>query len=996
MRKPDNGESGGRGWFGPAYTAEEAAYLRRHVVKMAQGKLETSGDFRTSGADVAKLFGTHLPAALKTAKAAGRPLRVLFWAHGGLVSEKDALRYVLHYGKIWESAGIYPVYFVWKTGILDSFGGLLAGGGQRGWFSDQFSDPLLELSLHGLAGAVWSEIKSFAAAACGARGGASLALDHFRKFHDRHAAHVRCYACGHSAGSIFHAYWLPKLVASRLPVQELFLLAPAANITLFTEKLRNLISSQDAIRHCSMFTMTEAAERRDHVIHLYRKSLLYFVSRACEARKNEPILGMVENLRADPEMREFWGLDAHHAAAAELILSPSGNSTGTRAANSTAHGDFDNDPDTLNSLVRRITGNSALAPFNESNTPRGMGYGGFGNGSPDGTDDPARPLPDLGVTVHLRWGSIEKAGSTAAGPTPAIQYRAAGHYEGTEPMGPERVLDKWVSGIAPHDWQTEGVVGGMTRRGTMGGILGQTVLLPHDSKQFAVFLGLGRYGSLGPAELTTAVRELCLKISQLQGKHLATVLIGGGAGNMTMDAAAKAWLRGIRQAAEAGGKSLKHVTFIEYHADRFLQLEDALAGALRNYRNARLEVMETDYGKAVATAADDAKAKATKAIDGLRQAHQARVLGTEPAPAKAGSDPAPCHISVRAAGDCCCFTAMTSSAAVPERVIRIDPQIVAEIAGAIAGARDPESLRQWGRTLQQLLIPADLQAMLFSSAAPLVMTLDATMAKIPWELLTLPNPGGGLPTIEQFLGLATGFGVTRQLQTGFASIPERDRAKDAAHSVIIVADPAPDASLPGARREAKWVEEFFNTHCPGAAVTCLEGEAATRANLARELCNHTYDILHFAGHCYYNKEVPGKSGWVFRREPLEVFSADELMRLDRVPPFIFSNACETGVTPDRAHLANLAIGPAFAEAFFAKGVSNFVCTGWPVDDRAALAFAKAFYPSLFLDRDSIREAMLKARQTIARISWQTVGAYQHYGSPSHRFRNQSQPATGRN
>jgi CHAT domain-containing protein len=292
--------------------------------------------------------------------------------------------------------------------------------------------------------------------------------------------------------------------------------------------------------------------------------------------------------------------------------------------------------------------------------------------------------------------------------------------------------------------------------------------------------------------------------------------------------------------------------------------------------------------------------------------------------------------------------------------------------------------------LQQLLIPSDLNGQLFSSAAPLVMALDATMARVPWELLTIPNRSVELPPTEQLLGLATGYGVTRQLQTTFANIPERNRGKAGDLSVIIIADPAPDASLPGAYREAKWVEEFFRGTFPNSRVVCLEGPQATRANLAKELCNHAYDVLHFAGHCYFNKDQHEKSGWIFRREPLEVFSADELLRLDRVPQFVFSNACESGVTPDRAHEANPGIGPAFAEAFFAKGVSNFVCTGWPVDDRAALAFAGRFYQELFKNHATLQQAMLLARQEVAGIRWQTVGAYQHYGNPFHTF--QPKPA----
>ena len=55
--------------------------------------------------------------------------------------------------------------------------------------------------------------------------------------------------------------------------------------------------------------------------------------------------------------------------------------------------------------------------------------------------------------------------------------------------------------------------------------------------------------------------------------------------------------------------------------------------------------------------------------------------------------------------------------------------------------------------------------------------------------------------------------------------------------------------------------------------------------------------------------------------------------MDRIPKFVFSNACESGVTVDDPGAATTGLAPSFAHAFFARGVSNFVCTAWPVNDR---------------------------------------------------------------
>jgi CHAT domain-containing protein len=85
------------------------------------------------------------------------------------------------------------------------------------------------------------------------------------------------------------------------------------------------------------------------------------------------------------------------------------------------------------------------------------------------------------------------------------------------------------------------------------------------------------------------------------------------------------------------------------------------------------------------------------------------------------------------------------------------------------------------------------------------------------------------------------------------------------------------------------------------------------------------------------------------------------------------------------------LAPSFAESFFARGVKNFVCTAWPVQDNAAAAFAAEFYANL-LGKDSgkpsyMYEAMVSARQVVAQKfdGVQGWAAYQHYGNPYFRM-----------
>ena len=114
-----------------------------------------------------------------------------------------------------------------------------------------------------------------------------------------------------------------------------------------------------------------------------------------------------------------------------------------------------------------------------------------------------------------------------------------------------------------------------------------------------------------------------------------------------------------------------------------------------------------------------------------------------------------------------------------------------------------------------------------------------------------------------------------------------------------------------------------------------------------------------------------------------------------MPKFVFSNACESGITPDRSELRSEALAPSFAEAFFERGVANFVCTAWPVNDEAALQFATRLYSGLLglnkVDEfEPMHRAMQQARLEIAeKADGRSWAAYQHYGNPFLRFFDES-------
>ncbi len=361
---------GDRGLFGPTWSAKEKETLSRHVINLRAGQFTASGDYTTSEEDVRRLFNQHLPTALAKARAAGRKLRVLFWAHGGLVKEKGALKYALDHIEGWMGIDVYPIYFIWETSLLTTLKDLFKGEpgvAERGWISDR-TDALWENALHQPGVSVWGKMKDYAAYASLPNGGGLFTARQLAAFATQAGTDAVFFACGHSAGSIFHAHFLPCVGQQGGPnFQELFLLAPAITVDDFKAQLAERIGADKGIERSTMFTMNRAAEMADNVGHIYRKSLLYFVSRACEPVQPTPILGLEESLRADPEMASLFGL-AGHSSHGEIIWSPNGAGGGPNASKSTSHGFFDNDHVTLNSLACRITGNNTAAPFDQDRT----------------------------------------------------------------------------------------------------------------------------------------------------------------------------------------------------------------------------------------------------------------------------------------------------------------------------------------------------------------------------------------------------------------------------------------------------------------------------------------------------------------------------------------------------------------------------------------------------------------------------------------------------
>ncbi|WP_353827202.1 caspase family protein [Agromyces sp. SYSU T0242] len=344
---------------GRTFTAAELEALRPHVILLEDGALSdrqvdapaSVAEFTTTAHDIEEIFRTHLPAFLEEHRPGNVPIVV--YAHGGLVDRASGFEIAWQQVDWWKANGIYPIHIVWQTAFGTALWDALGrwAKGRRGWV-DEAWDGFLETAARLLGGGgIWNDMKLDAAAASVDGGGAAKLADELAAFMKDAANRdrVTANAVGHSAGSIFHSYFVPRAIDAGVPeFEHVDLLAPAVRIDTFRTKLVPLVED-GRVQHLAVFEMDDRTERDDDC-KVYRKSLLYLVAASFEPQKDTPILGMQKYLTTDPVCaRLFTGARPR----CDLVIAPRDNRRPSASA-STSHGGFDNDASTMESVAMRI------------------------------------------------------------------------------------------------------------------------------------------------------------------------------------------------------------------------------------------------------------------------------------------------------------------------------------------------------------------------------------------------------------------------------------------------------------------------------------------------------------------------------------------------------------------------------------------------------------------------------------------------------------------
>lgn len=347
--------------------------IRGHYLAIRNGAFNEYGPIRTMPGD--------LPAIVENVRAerqkAGKRLKVLFFAHGGLVGDAGASHKALALKKeLLDENGIYPIHLIWHTDLWEEIVDLIAGkqrhvqlvepGLTRGageWLQNAM-DGTVEATLRVPGHAVWKEMKEDArdAAPCVGRLVDLIA---------RAGIDVEYHLAGHSAGAILHCHLAGEFAQRQIPVQSLTFWAPAVSVGLFAQTARPLVES-GGIRRFALHTMSDEDERSDACGPLYHKSLLYLVSYSFEDQETKELLGLARHVWEDHQESKndvdarIKGWLSTTDPRRQLVL----GKPAPEKAGATLHGAYDDDPAMMKALIARID-----AP------PRTTGRAGGSSGS---------------------------------------------------------------------------------------------------------------------------------------------------------------------------------------------------------------------------------------------------------------------------------------------------------------------------------------------------------------------------------------------------------------------------------------------------------------------------------------------------------------------------------------------------------------------------------------------------------------------------------------
>ncbi|MCH8897491.1 MAG: C1 family peptidase [Chloroflexi bacterium] len=321
--------------------------IREHYVHIDDGRFDNTGDYFSEAGEVRQIIKEIM---------ADNPTHILLYAHGGLNTVGSSAARVGMWRPVFKKNKIHEIHFIWETGLLEELGDVLRSklnlterraAGPSDWW-----DSMLERVTQWAGSALWKEMQSDAESAfLPGKAGDQFVGWLIDSIQSSDGPRPQIHLAGHSAGAI----WLGHLLKSwqrhpGVPISNLILFAPACTVDFFESHIKPAVTDS-VVNELHHFLLDDETERDDNVAGIYRKSLLYLVSRSFQSKQSAvPLMGMEKHWeKIEPDLPDQVNT---------YITSKNSQDT-----SSTSHGGFDNDTKTMNSLLKLVLGNKPIDGF---------------------------------------------------------------------------------------------------------------------------------------------------------------------------------------------------------------------------------------------------------------------------------------------------------------------------------------------------------------------------------------------------------------------------------------------------------------------------------------------------------------------------------------------------------------------------------------------------------------------------------------------------------
>jgi tetratricopeptide (TPR) repeat protein/pimeloyl-ACP methyl ester carboxylesterase len=554
---------------------------------------------------------------------------------------------------------------------------------------------------------------------------------------------------------------------------------------------------------------------------------------------------------------------------------------------------------------------------------------------------------------------------------------AVGHYKDDPIVSAESILDRQLGGVLRRDLEL----------GSYPGAIGtfKVAVNPDQNAKpsMVVVVGLGHVGELTRGDLKTSFAHAAIELSLRKAANterpvevkLATVLIGSTEAGLPVEESVAAILDGVQAANQrlSAGKQMgwpiriAALTFVELYQDRAVQALHAL------------------QRKAAAPTFDVCRELNTSLGGGRKRVF----VASEPSwwqrlVIEAVRDKCNDHESVEIAP--LQFTVIGDRARSEVTRLAVDRRLVDNmIADAMSSLSHSTEI---GKTLFELLVPNALKGFA-PEQRNLVLVVDDQAARYPWEML--------IDRASDEKPLSITCGLIRQLKT--REYRAQVLTPTTAHALVIGDPRSHLPELDHAQAEAQEVIQLLeNGGFDVANKKCAN--RPTSDQVLTSLLAQDYRIIHLAGHGEYTPDSPSHTGMVIGHHTYLTPAVVKQMR--QVPELVFVNCCHLGRIEEAERTENERktflynrLAANFGAQLIRMGVRAVVAAGWPVNDKLALIFARAFYKKM-LDGETFGQAVKSAREETYESSSgiNTWGAYQCYGDPEYRlYQGRQRPRT---